>query len=89
MNAYKIETTLSEDGALLLQGLPFHMGDAVEVIILERSGDSLSETSSSRQEKAGLVEQKSELYPLQGKQPYRYDDPFEPATALEDWEVLK
>jgi hypothetical protein len=28
-------------------------------------------------------------YPLQGKQPYRYDDPFDPAVPLEDWEVLQ
>lgn len=27
-------------------------------------------------------------YPLQG-QPYRYDDPFEPAVSIEDWEALK
>ncbi|MDJ1183098.1 hypothetical protein [Roseofilum casamattae] len=32
--------------------------------------------------------QRSE-YPLQGKQPYRYDDPFEPAVSVEDWDVLK
>jgi hypothetical protein len=37
MNAYKIETTLSEDGSLILKGLPFHMGDSVEVIIWEKS----------------------------------------------------
>jgi hypothetical protein len=36
MNAYKIETVLSEDGALTLQGLPFNVCAAVEVIILER-----------------------------------------------------
>ncbi len=36
MNAYKVETVLSEDGTLMLKGLPFHAGDAVEVIILER-----------------------------------------------------
>jgi hypothetical protein len=37
MNAYKIETTLSEDGSLILKDLPFYMSDAVEVIILEKS----------------------------------------------------
>ena len=31
----------------------------------------------------------SNPYPLQGKQPYQYDDPFEPAVSLEDWEALK
>jgi hypothetical protein len=29
----------------------------------------------------------SNPYPLQGKEPYRYNDPFEPATALEDWDA--
>lgn len=28
-------------------------------------------------------------YPLQGKQPYQYNDPFESAVSLEDWEALK
>jgi hypothetical protein len=37
MNAYKVETILSEAGALTLKDLPFHVGDAVEVIILDRS----------------------------------------------------
>lgn len=27
-------------------------------------------------------------YPLRGTL-YKYEDPFEPATSLEDWEVLK
>ena len=35
MNAHRIETVLNEDGTLTLRGLPFHAGDAVEVIILE------------------------------------------------------
>ncbi|WP_442936790.1 hypothetical protein [Nostoc sp.] len=35
MNAHKIEVILTEDGTLTLRGLPFHAGDAVEVIILE------------------------------------------------------
>jgi len=35
MNTHKIETVLTEDGTLTLQGLPFHAGDTVEVIILQ------------------------------------------------------
>jgi|APDOM4702015191_1054821.scaffolds.fasta_scaffold373087_2 hypothetical protein len=31
----------------------------------------------------------SSLYPLQGQEPYRYDDPFAPAVPLEDWDVLQ
>jgi hypothetical protein len=80
MNAHKVETVLSEDGALSLKGLPFHVGDAVEVIILERS---LSQSEDP------AFESESSLYPLQGKQPYRYDEPFEPAVPIEDWDVLK
>jgi hypothetical protein len=80
MNAHKVETVLSEDGALSLKGLPFHVGDAVEVIILERS---LSQSEDP------AFESDPSLYPLQGKQPYRYDEPFKPAVPIEDWEVLK
>jgi len=35
MNAYKTEVVLSEEGRLSLQGLPFHVGETVEVIVLE------------------------------------------------------
>jgi hypothetical protein len=37
MNAYRIETAIAENGTLILSGIPFHAGDAVEVIILERT----------------------------------------------------
>ncbi|QKD82775.1 hypothetical protein HPC62_11790 [Thermoleptolyngbya sichuanensis A183] len=77
MNAYKLAATLIEDGTLILKGLPFHAGDTVEIIILEQSKEQSA--SPPRQTE----------YPLQGKQPYRYDDPFEPAVPAEDWEVLK
>jgi hypothetical protein len=36
MRAYRIEKTLSEDGALELRALPFRAGEIVEVIILSR-----------------------------------------------------
>jgi hypothetical protein len=77
MNAHKLAVTLIEDGTLVLKGLPFHAGDTVEIIILEQPKEQ--STSPSHQTE----------YPLQGKQPYRYDDPFEPAVPVEDWEVLK
>lgn len=73
MKAHRIETTLSENGTLILKDLPFQSGETVEIIILERS----SQPSESNP------------HPLQGKQPYRYDDPFEPAVPVEDWEVLQ
>ncbi|HIK05817.1 MAG TPA: hypothetical protein IGS40_14075 [Trichormus sp. M33_DOE_039] len=73
MKAHRIETTLSEDGTLVLENLPFQSGETVEIIILE------SQTHSA----------KVKPYPLLSKQVYRYDDPFEPAVPLEDWEVLQ
>jgi hypothetical protein len=36
MRAYRLEITLGEDGALQLGKLPFHKGETVEVIVLER-----------------------------------------------------
>jgi hypothetical protein len=37
MQAYRVETTLQQDGTLMLSDLPFQAGEAVEVIILVRS----------------------------------------------------
>ncbi|MBD2196177.1 MULTISPECIES: hypothetical protein [Calothrix] len=73
MKAYRIETILTEDGTLIVKDLPFHAGEAVEIIILESQAHP----------------QQANPYPLRGKQPYRYDEPFEPAMPLEDWEVLQ
>ncbi|MBW4667039.1 MAG: hypothetical protein KME60_06220 [Cyanomargarita calcarea GSE-NOS-MK-12-04C] len=79
MEAYKIEAVLTEDGTLMLRGLPFHAGDAVEVIILEAKTPHQTVASPSQAE--------TNFYPLRGKV-VRYDDPTEP-VALEDWEVLQ
>jgi len=43
MQAYRVETTLQQDGTLTLSDLPFHAGEAVEVIILIRSPTALRE----------------------------------------------
>lgn len=51
MKAYRIETKLTKNGTLILEDLPFQAGEAVEIIILERS----SQASDSNP------------YPLQGK----------------------
>jgi hypothetical protein len=45
---------------------------------------SLTSISQSQPEPSSLSG-----YPLQGKEPYRYDDPFAPAVPLEDWDVLQ
>ena len=34
MNAHRLEAVMSQDGQLLLSGLPFLAGDMVEVILL-------------------------------------------------------
>lgn len=73
MNAYRIETTLTENGTLTLQDLPFCAGDSVEIIVLERRSHTRHPGENP--------------YPLRGKV-IRYDDPTEP-VALEDWEVLQ
>jgi hypothetical protein len=80
MNAHKIEVVLTEDGTLTLQGLPFHAGDMVEVIILE--------TKTPQHQAQHLPQSGINPYPLHNTEPYRYDDPTEP-VALEDWEVLQ
>jgi hypothetical protein len=80
MNAHKIEVILTEDGTLTLQGLPFHAGEAVEVIILE--------AKNPQQQVAIKPQSHTNLYPLQNTQPYSFEEPTEP-VALEDWEVLQ
>ncbi|MDZ8236192.1 MAG: hypothetical protein RMZ69_03285 [Nostoc sp. ChiQUE01a] len=44
MKAHRIETKLTQNGTLILEDLPFHAGEAVEIIILERSPE-LSESN--------------------------------------------
>jgi hypothetical protein len=80
MKAHKVKAVLAEDGVLVLKNLPFQAGDEVEAIVLQPDRIDRNQSLTERSE--------SNLYPLQGKQPYRYDEPFEPATSLEDWEVL-
>jgi hypothetical protein len=40
MNAHRVEATLTRDGILTLSNLPFHAGDTVEVLVLERPAKS-------------------------------------------------
>ena len=72
MNTHRIETSLTENGKLVLQNLPFNKGDDVEIIILERNSAKIP----------------PESHPLKGTV-ISYEDPFEPATAAEDWDALK
>jgi len=79
MEAHKIEAILTEDGTLMLRGLPFYAGDTVEVIILSAKTSQLQEAAPNQPE--------TNLYPMRGRV-IRYDDPTEP-VALSDWEVLQ
>lgn len=82
MNAYKIRSTVMPDGSIILRGLPFSVGKSVEVIVLDdvlaqtTDIDFVSPTSDERWKS------------LQGSV-IRYDDPFESAIPLEDWDVLR
>ncbi len=79
MQAHKVEVVLSENGTLVLEGLPFRAGETVEVIILRPTPQPVSSpTSSSR----------TSAFPLQGTVLF-YDEPFEPAVSPQDWDVLK
>ncbi|UBF30087.1 hypothetical protein K9N68_38545 (plasmid) [Kovacikia minuta CCNUW1] len=74
MQAHKVEAVLSENGTLVLEGLPFQAGEAVEVIILKKPVSNPQQEVNSHSLQNNL---------------YHYDEPFAPATALEDWEALR
>jgi hypothetical protein len=77
MNAYKIRSIVMADGSIVLKGLPFSVGKSVEVIVLD---------DVSTQEAANTIDERWKS--LQGSVT-RYDDPFESAIPLEDWDVLQ
>lgn len=70
----ELEATLGEGKTLTLKDLPFSAGTALEVTVREKQ--VVGESGDER-----------ERYPLWGTV-YRYDDPFEPAVPIEDWECL-
>ncbi|NUM48755.1 MAG: hypothetical protein HUU38_28950 [Anaerolineales bacterium] len=43
MQAFRTETTLSQDGKLSIKGLPFRKGDKVEVIVLTQKSQQAKE----------------------------------------------
>jgi hypothetical protein len=77
MNAYKIRSIVMADGSIVLKGLPFSVGKLVEVIVLD---------DVSAQEAANPSDERWKS--LQGSVT-RYDDPFESAIPLEDWDMLQ
>ena len=76
MNAYKIRSIVNADGTIVLKGIPFSVGKSVEVIVIDDVSDSPSPTLDERWKS------------LQGSVTH-YDDPFESAIPLEDWDMLK
>jgi hypothetical protein len=65
------QLSLTQEGTLIIDQLPFHEGERVEITI------------RSVHEVLAKPEQR---YPLWGT-PYRYDDPFALAVSADDWEV--
>ncbi|HEX8237635.1 MAG TPA: hypothetical protein VF600_16880 [Abditibacteriaceae bacterium] len=47
MQAYRIETTIQQDGTLTLQHLPFQAGEPVEIIVLARAPEASSSNDTS------------------------------------------
>jgi hypothetical protein len=82
MNAYKIRSIVMADGSIVLKGLPFSVGKSVEVIVL----DDVSIQATDRDLVSPTPDERWKS--LQGSVT-RYEDPFESAIPLEDWDVLK
>ena len=47
MQAYRVETTVQQDGALVVRDLPLQAGETVEVIILVHSSQAVTTNSYS------------------------------------------
>jgi len=73
IQAHETHAVVKADQSIRISDLPFNPGQPVEVIVLKR-------------DKPASVD--GDRYPLRGKTPYRFDDPFTP-VAMEDWELLK
>lgn len=82
MNAYKVRSIVMPDGTIVLKGIPFSVGKSVEVIVL----DDPSSQELDRDPASPTLDERWKS--LQGSVT-RYDDPFEPAIPLEDWDVLQ
>ena len=53
MNTFNTETTISREGELHLDHIPFHIGEKVKVILIAPNGDD--EESISRSEYEGFM----------------------------------
>jgi hypothetical protein len=77
LQAHRIETTLTQDGQLTLDHLPFRAGETVEIIVLTNPAGRPIESHNSSEDR----------YPLRGTT-IKYIDPFD-SIAEADWEVLQ
>lgn len=75
MQAHRVEAIVTKDLSLTLRDLPFASGEAVEIIVLPLAGTKKVIDPNAWRKLQGL--------------PLEYPDPFEPATALEDWDALR
>ena len=75
LQAHRIETTLTQDGTLTLDHLPFHAGEAVEVIVLPHPDAAQAERPGQSR------------YPLRGI-PIHYEALMDP-VASDDWNALQ
>jgi hypothetical protein len=77
MTPVKVVVTVGPDGTVTVDHLPFAPGEQVEVTITPQPvvpwPDPNDPTEGGK-------------YPLRGKQPYRYDDPFASAWVDNEWE---
>ncbi len=75
LQTHHIRATLTQDGTLTLDDLPFRAGEAVEIIVRPHP------------ETLAFASDPSVRYPLRGLV-VPYDRPTEP-VALEDWDALR
>ena len=51
MGTYRVETTISSNGTLIIDGLPFQAGDKVEVVVYRRQREEESQGRYSLRDK--------------------------------------
>jgi hypothetical protein len=73
MSPITVVATVRPDGSLTVEKVPFPPGQRVEVIVRPAADDP---TEGGK-------------YPLRGREPYKYDDPFGPAIDADDIEAMK
>ena len=62
MEPFRLDTKLTKDGTLTLKGLPFHAGDAVEVIIVPQK--AVSEQRSAYSLRGSVIQYERPTDPI-------------------------